>query len=149
LLNAKMVRSQLADVRKARADLRERDNALQAIENSLLRWLDLAVAESGEPLPLTFVRPATLPERNTGGKMLLKDAVLLVLRNRAGSILNTEEILEAAKAMGAESRSKTPLHVVEWIIQEARKYANAPVEKIRPHHYTWVRPETASEEVTR
>lgn len=148
MLNAKAVRSQLADVRKARADLKERDNALQAIENSLLRWLDIAIVETGEPLPLTFVRPATVPERAPAGKALLKDAVLMVLRNRAGSVMSTEEILEAAKAMGATSRSKTPLHVVEWIIQEARKYANAPVQKIRAHQYTWARAETPVEEVT-
>lgn len=142
MLNNRSVRLQLEEVRAARKALKDRDEVLESIEASLLRWLDLA--EVGTPLPLSAPGrlPLNLPEAPPkDGKVLLKDAVLLVLRNRAGTVMSSEEIFQAAKALGASSRSSKPTQVIEWILQEAQKFANAPIKKTAPHRYVWVQEE--------
>ena len=141
MLDTREVRRQLEQIRAARVAIKKQDDALKAMEGSILQWLDLA--DLAFPLDLEAQRPLplSLPEPGTKRKLLLKDAVLLVLRNRAGTVMSSQDIFEAAKAMGASSRSEKPLIVVEWIIGEARKFANAPINKTKAHHYVWTQQE--------
>jgi hypothetical protein len=150
MLNESSVREQLNNVRAALAKLGAERTALEAIEQSLVRWLDL----HGEPhsqLPLAPTHRSNGAPKNRSetfkplGAIAFAKAVIRGLRNRAGIVMTTSEVLSAALEMGAVTKAKAPLKVVEWILYDAVKKGSHPIRKSNAPH-TWVYLEPAKQE---
>jgi len=139
VLNEKGVRDQLASVREALCKLDAEREALRGIEASLSRWLDLhAGPTDNAQLSLVPAKTSNGSIRRRGmvhGSIPLAEAIVKALTAKAGSTMETREILAAAQAMGAKTTSKSPEKVVEWTIYDLQKKQKAPIERDGPHRY--------------
>lgn len=141
MLNERGVRDQLAEVRSALGKLDAERTALEAIEGSLVRWLDLH-GESHAQLPLAATQPSNGAVRSASnfkalGTISLAKAVIRALRNRAGIPMKTDEVLSAAINMGAVTKAKRPDKLVEWVLYDALKKKTAPIKRAKAPH-TWI-----------
>lgn len=146
MLNERGVRDQLAEVKGALGKLDDERNALLAIEQSLLNWLDLhSVPNTQLPLEKPPIEPTEKPKPRFAilGTMKLEDAIIRALHNRAGERMNSQAILDTAKAMGVKTNSKDPIKVIEWVLYDIVKKQKAPIRKIAPHTYVYHRPVTS------
>lgn len=137
MLNEQGVRAQLADVRDALGKMDAERQALQSIEQSLLKWLDLH-SSLGEQLPLAKVSQS----KHTGsfssaGAISLADAVTRALRNREGSPMETRDILSTAESMGAVTTSKDPIRTIEWVIYDIKRKKSLPIRRVKPHVFVY------------
>lgn len=138
MLNERGVRDQLTEVRNALAKMDEEKKALQAIEGSLVRWLDLHSVQEAQ-LPLQA--PATNGKADkfkTLGTIKFEEAIIRALRNREGNPMSSKDILAAAQGIGAKTNAKDPLKVVEWYLYDIQHKNRAPIKKLRPHIYVYM-----------
>lgn len=139
MLNEQRVREQITEVRKALQDLEPQRIALEAIEKSLLDWLDLN-GKSGDQLPLTSVKEDGAVKKpaifKTLGSISLAEAMVRTLRNRAGTPMKVDSILETALSMGAVTKATKPAKNAEWTLYHVMKRGRAPIKKVAP--LTWL-----------
>lgn len=143
MLNERGVREQLEEVRVALANIDNEREALQAIETSLLHWLDLHAVPNAQlplsPPPATPAKGKRTEHRFAPlGTIKLPDAIIRALRNRPGIPMKSDEILETAKSMGVKTNAKDPIGVVEWNLYDIVKKNKAPIKKTAPHTYVYL-----------
>ncbi len=72
------------------------------------------------------------------GDRSLRSSVLPILQDAGGSPLTTTDILERARAMGADSAAKEPTKVVDLILYTLKKRKGAPIQRVGPQTWRWV-----------
>jgi hypothetical protein len=103
----------------------------------------VGLREALEVAPDTSTAVGTLIEilraNSPFGPPTLIGGALQVLKSAKGRALNSEQLWEAVKALGVESKSAKPVSNLEWILDDALRSDKYPeLRKLQPHVYAWV-----------
>lgn len=96
----------------------------------------LLALQSGGANPSLFTMPSTNSDTKPKGKRSMRGAVMQVVKDAHGQPLHSKEILNRARALGANTSSKDPTAIIDLLMYAYKKDGYA-VEKSAPRTWRW------------
>lgn len=138
------------DEKAARALLEEAKTKLVSIEEQREVWLAavqmaegwLRVYGSAEKPTVQSSLPG-LAKRSRGrrssqkGDVSLRSAILQVLKDARGAQLHSKEILNRVRGLGADTKAKDPVGIIDLVAINLKTRSDTPIERVAPRTWRW------------
>lgn len=143
-MDEQRVRAQLEEAKAELTKLDEKRDALVSFVHGHEAWLRVfSGGESTAPTQPSVSQPVALrrPRKTAIKPHGFNTTVLRVIREARGAPLHTREILRRVRDLGADSKGKDPIGLVDLVAYSLAK--TQPIVKVAPRTWAWrIDPET-------
>lgn len=137
MLDEQAIRRQLSDVLDRLAHLDDERAALEDIASGYRKLLRArGEPDQGNTGSITFLPSVDRQPSGVVGQIPFRSTVHQVLRDAKGTPLHSAAILEAVRHLGAGTRAKNPLSMVDLVVTGLVKQGKA--EKVAPRTWRWI-----------